>query len=312
MIEKSLLYKKIKLGKEYAQNDKLNIAYGVDDNYVRYMLVSMCSFCENNGDRLNFHVITDEISAENYQKLLFISQKYNVAIDIYCIKTEEISLPIVTKDITVGTYFRIFLPDFLENVEHIVYIDADVICVNNIMELQKVDMEDNVIAAVTDVRVMQQRKRELDLAGQDAYINAGFIIIDVNRWKQMNMLGKIINILAEYRERIRFEDQDLINIILRDRIKYMPITYNWLDMRSTKVKEAKILHFAAHPKPWNKYWRINPNCNGYTKNIYENYEKILFIPRKERGDIKRVIRWLVKLIAYKAGLVRGKEQVYEA
>mgnify|MGYP002624226221 CR=1 FL=1 len=310
MLENSMLYKKINLGYEYVQKDNLNIAYGVDDNYARYMLVSMCSFCENNGSRLNFHIITDEISAENYQNLVCISRKYKVAIDIYCIKTEGIELPIVTKDITIGTYFRIFLPDLLDNIGQIVYIDADVICVNNIMELQKVDLKDKLIAGVTDVAVMQKRKHLLGLEGQEAYINAGFIIIDVNQWKRINMLEKIAKTLAEYGERIRFEDQDLINIILRGKIKYMPIEYNWLNMRSDKVREAKILHFAAQPKPWSKYWHMNPNCNDYTEKIYSEYEKILFTPQRDSADVKRIIRWIIKLIAYKTTLVRGKEQEY--
>lgn len=303
-----MLKKKYLIGDKVDNNNSLHIGYGVDNNYVRHMLVSILSFVENN-DNIIVHIITDGFSKTSDEIIKKFVYKYNIVIYIYEIDSNIINAPIVNKGLTIGAYFRLFLPDLLSCVERILYVDADVICTSNLDELKRMYLENKIIAAVPDTMKMQSRNKKLGLTEDNVYVNSGVLLMDVQKWRTYDISNKIMCAIREYGDKIRYEDQDAINVVLAGKIKYIDISYNCIDMRKNKTNNAKILHFASNPKPWNEFWHLNANCNSVTRNLYSEYEKRIFgVFQMEKSPRIMMIKWLLKRLFYMSAMSSNRGQ----
>lgn len=296
-------YEKIVLGSiKAAERNTINIGYSLDKNYVRYMLVSMLSVLEKNKDTaVVFHVVTDGFLPENLKKIDELTKSYNAKAYIYTL-LEKVCFPIVSESITIGTYFRFFLPEFVKDTDRVLYLDADVVCNGSLDQLFALEFRDKIIAAVPDLAKMNKlRNDELGLPAQHIYFNNGVLLMNISAWQQAKVFSKIQAAVERLGSKIRFEDQDALNSVLTGKVFYLPPAYNCIDMLSPSAAAADLLHFAAKPKPWSKWWQLNPLRTDWNKGLYQHYEKILFNENKivADGSAKNITKWIIKKITYR-------------
>lgn len=61
----------------------------------------------------------------------------------------------------------------------------------------------------------------------DEYFNAGVMLVDINKWSSGNIGDKTIDWISETdREKIIYNDQDAINVVLKDEIKPVEPVWN--------------------------------------------------------------------------------------
>ena len=87
------------------------------------------------------------------------------------------------------------------------------------------------------------------------------------------VFSKLISHIKETPHKFIYTDQDALNLILSNRVKYIDEKYNFLnyiyrDINKNHINFSNIilLHFAIHPKPWNIAWYLSPNCNKFCYN----------------------------------------------
>lgn len=129
---------------------KFHIAYGVDKNFLYGCGISITSIALHNSDiNYCFHIFTDYFDHE--QEALFdtLARQYKIEINIYLVNDQSLkSLP-STRNWSYATYFRFIIADYFTNkIDKILYLDADIICNNNLDRLQKIQFNNNEIAAV--------------------------------------------------------------------------------------------------------------------------------------------------------------------
>ncbi|WP_302048289.1 glycosyltransferase family 8 protein [Megamonas funiformis] len=264
---------------EYRYSNKVNkeqihIGYGIDDDYARCTATSMISFFLNNEDKVfNFHVVTNNLSKENKEKFRCMADKYKFNIFIYEIKSEFFSsLP--QKDYwSVAMYFRFILPILLEKIPKLFYVDADTLCLQRCNGLFDINLKNNVIGAVLDVkRVRKKREQALNLR-KNSYFNSGVLVINIKEWNKLNLLEKTIEIISKEPKKFKYPDQDALNFLLNDKVQYINKIFNCIDINLIDEKSIAIMHFANHPKPWSEMWKINIIYNTFTKDLYTYYEE---------------------------------------
>lgn len=251
----------------------INIAYGIDDNYARCMATSIASFCINNKDKnFCFYIVASDLSDKTKIKLKVLAKDYNINIIIYEINKDFFrDMPII-HEISLATYFRILLPNLVLNVDKLYYIDADIICLKDADSFFCINLEDNIIAAVPDSEKMNNKRNKALNLGQHIYFNAGILIIDIEKWNNNKISDKILTVINKYKNIIKYEDQDALNIVLSKKVKYISKIFNCITLSDVDNKEIILLHFANHPKPWNKDWPLNIMYNEFSKNLYRQLE----------------------------------------
>lgn len=255
-------------GKEF------HIGYGVDDAYTRCMGTSIASICENNKEEtLVFHILAGKLSEENIQRIKQLAENFSVEINLYFLDKSAFSGLPTQVHFPVSIYYRYILPVILK-VPRVLYLDADIVCLGSLHSLWMLDLGENIIGAVQDVEWMGiKRNRALNLQNH-RYFNSGVLIMDIVQWNQFNTLDKVVEALASEPEKFRYPDQDALNLILSGKVCYLDNKWNHLNVMIEGQKESALLHFAAHPKPWNIAWPISKSCNDFTKDIYARYEQL--------------------------------------
>ena len=179
------------------------------------------------------------------------------------------------ESITRPTYFRLLLPDLLGE-DKCIYLDTDVIVLDDLQELYDIDMADRYVAGVKAPAYIlwaeHSKKdycRQASLPDMDQYINAGVLVMNL---LQMRIDGIVKRFMEKIHLNMRSQDQDIINCVCYGKICFLPFKYNvmtkyadwqiesyqgmYTERELTEVwSNPCIIHYADRIKPWN-----NLNC----------------------------------------------------
>lgn len=202
----------------------------------------------------------------------------------------------INEEITIESYFRLFIPDVLPStIKQVIYLDGDIVVEGDIQELWNIPIEDNAIMAVSEMysgahlvssTYALKTYKELKIPSQNKYFNAGVLKINVEKWRQESISEKIINYLIEYQDKILWHDQDGLNAILWNNWKELPPEWNVmsalfyekkykeieLDEEQAKylMKYPKLIHYTNYDeKPWKEH------CNHPLKERFYYYKQLL-------------------------------------
>lgn len=250
--------------------DTIHIGYGIDNNYARCCATSIISFCMNNNNQsFEFHIMTNDLSNNAKKKFELLAQNLKTNILIYEVDNYPLNTLPTQIHLPISTYFRFLLPLVLKNIPTLYYIDADIICLKDTNELFNINLGNNIIAAVPDLPIMNaKRNKALNLV-EHLYFNAGMLVINIQKWLEFDTFNKVLNAIKQDPQKFRYLDQDALNIVLHGKILYLSSKFNNLTLN---YEDTVLLHFAAHPKPWNIAFPISKICNTFNKNLYQYYE----------------------------------------
>lgn len=254
-------------------HSNIHIGYGIDNNYARCCASSIASFCFNNPTKnFNFHIMTNDLSTTNKKQFEQLAQLYSVNIYIYEINIDTLAKLPTQTHLPIATYFRFILPLILDNVDKLFYIDADIICLQNADDLFNINLNNNIIGAVPDLPWMNKKRNKTLNLQNHIYFNAGMLIINIDKWNNFNTFAKVLQAIQNEPQKFRYLDQDALNLILTKYIEYIDKKFNCIDLNTINHQDIILLHFAAHPKPWNIAFPISKVCNTFNKNLYAYYE----------------------------------------
>lgn len=278
----------------------INIAYGIDDNYARCMATSIASFCMNNNNKnFCFYIIATNLSNETKKNLNVLAKNLNIDVVIYEIDNKFFKDMPTVHVVSLAAYFRILLPIIVYNVDILFYIDADIICLKDASEFFDIKLKENIIAAIPDNEKMNRKRNDSLKLKNHVYFNSGVLIIDVKKWNKNKISNRIVTVINKYKDVIKYEDQDALNMVLSKKVKYISKKFNCINLKDIDVREIVLLHFANHPKPWNRFWFLNVINNEFTKNLYSKYEEMTpwkNCPLENKANLKNMIKWIIKYL----------------
>ncbi len=160
---------------------------------------------------------------------------------------------------SVMTYARLALPELVDE-QRLIYLDADMVVQADLTPLAHLHLGDAMVAAAPDVvtRTLGNEGlpvRELGLPPDDPYLQAGFLIIDLPRWRQEKVSERVLAYLHAWPKHARYWDQSALNVVLHRRWLALPANWNmpawWADEgRGGCHLDGELLHFVGPHKPW--------------------------------------------------------------
>lgn len=244
-----------------------NIVCCTDDNYAQYCGVMLCSLLDNNKDNeLIIHVLINQLSEENRNKLNKIVEFYNSKIIFHIVdesKLDGVKFRI-HNPLSKAAYYRLLLSSVLPNVSIVLYFDCDMIILKNIAELFKLEINDYALAAVADHSPESDlHRRQLSLSYGSQYFCSGILLINLDYWRKNNSEEKLI----EYSKRDRYvflHDQDSLNYVFKNKWFVLPPKWNRLNLAIPKkamfdkrydeqeyFSDPCVIHYATKLcKPW--------------------------------------------------------------
>ncbi|KPB05740.1 glycosyltransferase family 8 protein [Bacillus sp. CHD6a] len=204
---------------------RLNVAYSCDDNYSRHVGVSMLSLLQSNRefDEIFVYLIDNNISSGNKRKLKNIAKEYGG--ELIFISFEDLCFGLKTDNkYSLSSYARLFLSR-IEDIEKIIYLDCDSIITESFVDLWKLNISEYLIAGVQD-NVNEYYKTSIGLSNDFRYVNAGFLLINLEKWRADNIENKFLNFIDKYNGSVPHHDQGTLNAICKDSILLLHPKYN--------------------------------------------------------------------------------------
>lgn len=214
--------------------EKINVLFASDNNYVPFLLISIVSLLENEHNFKNVHifVLDDEISIENIESIRKLVNSYDAMVSF--IKTKNIekmdfNVLSLERNFTMSsftTYSRLFISNLLpDDVDKILYMDCDSIILNSLKDLWCEDISNYYCAAVLDC-TNTSLKEALGIPRDDFHFNAGVLLINLKKWREDNVEEKFVKFLIDNQNRYYQHDQGVINSVFKNQIKIVEPKYN--------------------------------------------------------------------------------------
>ena len=173
-----------------------------------------------------------------------------------------------------ATYFRLTLPEVLPaDVHRVVYLDSDVVAVDDIAPLFDAELGGRSTGGVRDIgfpwAVMSKglaNWREIGLDRTVPYFNSGVLVMDIDQWRERGVGDSIIDYLMRNGSPY-FADQDAINVVLAHDVAELEPRWNQHpsiqqaaglchvvftpdEVDAARDKPA-VIHYLTRDKPWN-------------------------------------------------------------
>lgn len=242
----------------------MDVAFCVNDAYVKYVAVTVCSLFENNRgcNDIHIHILTDGLSVDNNRLIGDTVNKYGGVCSIHVV--DDTSLSRLKSTWSIYAWYRLLIPDLLPNVHTCLYLDADIIVSGSISELFDM-VEDNVsLYAVRDIEdYFGNVFDRLGYPVEKGYICSGVLLMNLDYWRAHNLKSQIIDYTLKNSDIILYPDQDAINVVCQDTKRFLPFKYgvsnafmrfepfvkNNVEQIEDMVCDSRIIHYAGLA-PW--------------------------------------------------------------
>jgi len=158
------------------------------------------------------------------------------------------------------SYARLLLPEKVD-MERLIYIDVDILVLKDLSELVRLDLPATGVGGVAEKIIAEDmpKVKPVDLDPDQPYLNAGLLVLDLNKVKQAGVFSKALDILSNFPESCRWHDQSAINYVLNGETRVLDNSWNVqsqymyfdpIDVIPSLAARTVNVHFTSKAKPW--------------------------------------------------------------
>lgn len=237
------------------------IFFAVDDAYTPFLAVALQSLVENSSSQYHYSIkiLCTDIKKEN-KKRINKYERENVNVEFVDLNEYigRIQDKLYTRDYySKTTYFRLFIPDLYPEFSKALYLDSDIVLLNDVADLYNIEMEDNLVAGAPDdviqtIEVFQEyAEKVVGVADYRNYFNAGVLLMNLEELRKFEFQEKFLYLLEQVKFSVA-QDQDYLNRLCKGKVKIIDRTWNRMPIAADNIekKELKLIHYNLAYKPW--------------------------------------------------------------
>lgn len=291
----------------------LDLVCAADERFLPHAAVLMLSVIEKTSMPVRVHFLhQDGLSGDMLLALQKMLDAKGAGLKTYGI-SDALVRERIGESRPYSYWYRLLFPELAPDLDRALYLDCDVIVVDDLAPLWQMDIGDHLWGAVCNPLYPSMDHwplTELGLPSLAEYVNSGVLLMNLAQMRAEGVVEKIRGYVAE-RPKIRCPDQDTINALFyRQCVMLHPrwnlqTTFYELSPRQIPVPAAQIrealanpavVHFISISKPWH-YLSRHP-----LRHLYAQYRAKTPWPDYElEGDefIYRLIRPLPPTLQYR-------------
>ena len=202
--------------------EHIPVFYEGQDDLVDILATSMASVCYNTKSFIDFYILDCGLCDFNKRQLESMKDKFkNFSIEFIPIDLNQFKdLKGYTAGNFVDCYSRILIPELKPKLDKAIYLDTDVIALDDIKQLWDIDLGKHVFAAVPDLgygNLLQNNCiQNLGVSKTHVYPNAGVILFDLKKCRSMHFTDKMLDLAKKYKEHIIVIVEDLLSMLFNN------------------------------------------------------------------------------------------------
>jgi len=256
---------------------EINLLFSIDDGFVEQMKTTLFSIYHNANPEHHFTVYV-------LQKEML---KQTKTIQEFCERWGMEYVPLVIGEDSLfdnapvssrypeTIYYRLMVHKYLPtSVEKILYLDADILCINDLSWLYELDLQGYLYAAASHKKLTNVTKmiNQVRLKNYEAegYYNSGVLLINLQKARKEVQAEDIFHFIQDNQYNLLLPDQDILNGLYGDKILSLPDEIYNYDVRKNAtydtisrgewdlnwvIRNNVFLHFCGKEKPWQEKYR---------------------------------------------------------
>lgn len=261
--------------------DVVHIATAINRGYLPYFAVMLQSIKRHRdaSRRYCVHVLSSDIEQSDLEQMLLTDDELVTVdlLDVTWFKNETEGLEF-GEFFSVECIYRLALLKLIPNVDKIIYLDSDLIVLDDISILFDTELGCNYVAAVRDIGIAgmvggyapdeAERLKSIGIEDLDGYFSSGVMVWNLSKTRQDFTLSQLIQWIDKNKP--RYSDQDCLNYFFAGSVCYLDPKWNTLfDSENIRVSQIvpyaskalqeeylrarenpSIFHYAGPVKPW--------------------------------------------------------------
>jgi lipopolysaccharide biosynthesis glycosyltransferase len=240
-------------------SEAMPIFFAVDDHYAASLAVAIQSLVQN-ASAQQYHVIVLHrgIKPENRKQLLALATP-NVQIELVPMADRikeclaDTGNKLRADYFTLTIYYRLFIAEMFPQYDKGIYLDADVIVLDDIAKLYNTDVSDVLVAAACDPFIAQDTvmakyaEHSVGVPAAD-YVNSGVLVMNLQAMREQKFAEHFLTLLNQYKFASIAPDQDYLNAIAHDKMVHLPLSWNVQEKAPSYA--VQLVHYNLFKKPW--------------------------------------------------------------
>lgn len=280
--QKMTLAQAKKTAPAFAENN-VAIAVAANDYFIPYCATFLKSVAEHGNSKKNYDILllsqdVSDINVKKMEKLLSAWENVSLRVIDPSVLIDQYTFHI-RGHFSKETYYRLVLPELLPNYDKVLYLDSDMIAMDDVAKIYDENVDGYLLAACHDADTAglyngyeKDKKRYTDkvlkLKEPYQYFQAGVLLLNLKEFRKRYTTKQILDFAVS--ENWQLLDQDILNKLCEGAVKYIDMSWNvmvdfagvrisqiialaprWLnEMYQEARKNPKIIHYAGPQKPW--------------------------------------------------------------
>ncbi|MFQ6577799.1 glycosyltransferase family 8 protein [Enterococcus casseliflavus] len=282
----------------------IKIVFITDENYFKNMVIAIESILVNTKSVVEFYIILDDdlneqfIQYKNYFLEKFKFSSFNILDTANITKKNNFK---AKAHVSKAAFIKIYLPNLLQSLDKVIYLDSDLILLDDIEKLWDLDIQDFKIGAVWNPDYKDDNKY-MEIPANTETFNSGVMILNLDKMRKDNSSEKLFDFLVKKNHLTRLNDQAAFNAIFYNDWMELPIEWNMqykfftekASLYSKKkdeivyaLKNVSIVHFTSNSKPW-QFRNTHPYKKVYLTYYRELFGKILYKDLSINSFLKKI------------------------
>lgn len=256
----------------------MNILFSVNQNYLDKAKSMLFSLAQHTHEINNIYLLNNELSVTQINKLQrFLKKRCNS--NLIVISPDKLLFSDMPLQgwFSIEIYYRILAQTLLpQSVDRVLWLDADIIIMDDISDFYYQDFDGSLIVATPDVNYnepwFKQTYDDLKIPYDHKYFNSGVILFNIDEIRKSISDDYVFDVCQKLKDVLKYPDQDILNYLYQGKTKFCDdFSYNYQLTNKLSIidkeqlKNLKILHYSGYEKPWmfgyinetsKYYWRV--------------------------------------------------------
>ncbi|XWY21627.1 glycosyltransferase family 8 protein [Bisgaard Taxon 45] len=294
----------------------MNILFISDEVYAKHLVVTIKSILNNNGSGISFYIFDLGMGEKSKKDIFDIVTAYGNEVYFILVNKNDFNrFPTKIAYISLATYARLKATEYLpSSLSKIIYLDVDVLVFNSLEALWNVDVNNYCAAACYDSFIENENsehKKLISMSESEFYFNAGVMILNLEEWRKIDVFSRALQLLDIYPEQIIYQDQDILNILFKNKIYYLDCRFNFMPHQAERIKQCckgklkklhslekttmpvVISHYCGPEKAW------HDNCKHLKVHVYQKVLREMNISPKIPFSILNYFKCILRYMRHR-------------
>jgi len=268
------------------------LVFSIDDRFTHHLSAALNSIITNNVTPIQVIVLCFGVADENVKILQSYQRKSIKKLTLIEVDQDCFADLHETLQFPRASYGRFIAPRLVSSEDHLLYLDADIIVLQDLGEIFEIDLMEYPVAGISNID-QNALSRMFGENCEGGYLDSGLLLFNLKKWNEDNLSEKIVKKISESGHLWSTPDNHGLNFILKGNFKHIPRKYSYqthyyFTFPETKEESetAHILQFAGPVKP-DSYL-----CTDHFKDVYSYH--LQQTPFRELLNSDKSLRNLIK------------------